>query len=157
MAKFYSQYCFGYYSHWPATEQTVQTGHVSNEKNNYYVYVLVTAISIIRLHALIEFANTTNVTWDYSPAAYWSTLEMHVGIFCGCLPALRPLLNMIMPKLQTTAAVSTQRTAGTTGKRSFMSSKASAPKRTEKNDFIPLDDVDASSTKFLTSSHCNAV
>ncbi|KAF7902471.1 hypothetical protein EAF00_002374 [Botryotinia globosa] len=119
--------------------------------------LFVTAISIIRLHALIEFANTTNITWDYSPAAYWSTLEMHVGIFCGCLPALRPLLNMIMPKLQTTAAVSTQRTAGTTGKRSFMSSKASAPKGPEKNDFIPLDDVDASSTKFLTSSHCNAV
>ncbi|KAF7888507.1 uncharacterized protein EAF02_003048 [Botrytis sinoallii] len=119
--------------------------------------IFVTAVSIIRLQSLIQFANTTNITWDYSPAAYWSTLEMHVGIFCGCLPALRPLLNMIMPKLQTTAAVSTQRTAGTTGKRSFMSSKASAPKRTEKGDFIPLDDVDASSTKFLTSSHCNAV
>ncbi|TEY78688.1 hypothetical protein BOTCAL_0046g00090 [Botryotinia calthae] len=121
------------------------------------ITIIVTAISIIRLHALIQFASTTNITYDQSPAAYWSTLEMHVGIFCGCLPALRPLLNLIMPKLQTTVAVSTQRTAGTTGKRSFMSSKTSAPKRNEKGDFIPLDDVDTLSTKHLASTHCNAV
>ncbi|KAM0158156.1 hypothetical protein ACHAQE_001947 [Botrytis cinerea] len=128
---------------------------------NIVLDIIVIGLPLNKLSKLV-MSPTKKITimfmfWDQSPAAYWSTLEMHVGIFCGCLPALRPLLNLIMPKLQTTAAVSTQRTAGTTGKRSFMSSKASAPKRNEKGDFIPLDDIDTSSTKHLTSSHCNAV
>ncbi|ESZ98764.1 hypothetical protein SBOR_0870 [Sclerotinia borealis F-4128] len=119
--------------------------------------LFVTTISVIRLQSLIQFANTTNVTWDYVPAAYWSTLELHVGIICGCLPSLRPLLNLIMPKLQSTVAVSTARTGGTTGKRSYMSSKPSAPKRNEKGDFIPLHDVDPSGSKFSVNTHCTAV
>ncbi|KAM0196331.1 hypothetical protein ACHAPC_000043 [Botrytis cinerea] len=128
---------------------------------NIVLDIIVIGLPLNKLSKLV-MSPTKKITimfmfWDQSPAAYWSTLEMHVGIFCGCLPALRPLLNLIMPKLQTTVAVSTQRTAGTTGKRSFMSSKASAPKRNEKGDFIPLDDIDTSSTKHLTSSHCNAV
>ncbi|KAG4028589.1 hypothetical protein MFRU_020g00320 [Monilinia fructicola] len=117
----------------------------------------VTVVSIIRLQSLVQFSNTKNLSWDYVPAAYWSTLELHVGIVCGCLPALRPLLGLIMPKLQSTFAVSSAKTGGSSGKRSYMSSKSSAPKKNEKRDFIPLQDVDLPNSKILATTHCTAV
>jgi hypothetical protein len=55
--------------------------------------VFVTIVSIIRLHSLIFFANSSNITWDYVEAAYWSTLEIHIGIICCCLPSCRQLLK----------------------------------------------------------------
>lgn len=54
--------------------------------------VSVTVISIVRLQSLILFANSANISWDYTAAAYWSTLEIHVGIICACLPSCRHLL-----------------------------------------------------------------
>ncbi|KAK6863780.1 hypothetical protein PG995_000308 [Apiospora arundinis] len=53
--------------------------------------IFVTIVSAIRLRSLIVFAASQNITWDYNEAAYWSTIEMHVGIVCACLPALRAL------------------------------------------------------------------
>lgn len=34
---------------------------------------------------------------DNVAAAYWSTIEMNVGIFCACMPALRALLGAQFP------------------------------------------------------------
>ncbi|KAF2677933.1 hypothetical protein K458DRAFT_377483 [Lentithecium fluviatile CBS 122367] len=58
----------------------------------------VTVISILRLKWMIQFANSQNVTWDYTPVGYWSTLEVHVGTVFACLPALRSLQYRIFPK-----------------------------------------------------------
>lgn len=44
------------------------------------------------MQSLILFANSANISWDYTAAAYWSTLEIHVGIICACLPSCRHLL-----------------------------------------------------------------
>jgi hypothetical protein len=52
---------------------------------------------MLRLKWLIQFANTENVTWDYTPVGYWSTLEVHVGIIIACLPALRSLQHRLFP------------------------------------------------------------
>jgi hypothetical protein len=46
---------------------------------------------------MIQFAKTDNVTWDYTPVGYWSTLEVHVGIVIACLPALRALQHRLFP------------------------------------------------------------
>ncbi|KAF2502651.1 hypothetical protein BU16DRAFT_554699 [Lophium mytilinum] len=59
--------------------------------------VFVTVISMLRLKWMIQFANTENVTWDYVPIGYWSTIEVHIGIICACLPALRALQFRIFP------------------------------------------------------------
>ncbi|KAL4931459.1 uncharacterized protein BDV17DRAFT_297185 [Aspergillus undulatus] len=61
--------------------------------------IFVTIVSIIRLESLIVFANTTNLTWDYVSVGYWSTIEIHVGVICACLPALRALFTRIMPRV----------------------------------------------------------
>ena len=59
---------------------------------------------MLRLKWMIQFANTENVTWDYTPVGYWSTLEVHVGIIIACLPALRSLQHRIFPATKTPAS-----------------------------------------------------
>ena len=59
----------------------------------------VTVVSIIRLHALVTFAQSTNATWDNFPVSLWSTVEINVGIMCTCMPTLRLLLVRLFPAL----------------------------------------------------------
>ncbi|EKG11955.1 hypothetical protein MPH_10999 [Macrophomina phaseolina MS6] len=54
---------------------------------------------MLRLKWMIQFASTQNVTWDYVPIGYWSTIEVHAGILCACLPAMRALLYKWFPRL----------------------------------------------------------
>ncbi|KAF7179935.1 hypothetical protein CNMCM7691_008987 [Aspergillus felis] len=61
--------------------------------------IFVTLVSIIRLNSLIHFAATDNVTWDYVEIGYWSTIEVHVGIICACLPAMRALMRRLCPTM----------------------------------------------------------
>ncbi|KAH6662687.1 hypothetical protein B0J14DRAFT_621822 [Halenospora varia] len=51
----------------------------------------VSIMSMLRLMSLVRFANTQNITWDYVPVGYWSTIEVHVSVTCACLPALPSL------------------------------------------------------------------
>ncbi|PGH35242.1 hypothetical protein GX50_01938 [[Emmonsia] crescens] len=57
----------------------------------------VTIVSILRLHTLLKFARSHNFTWDYVEMGYWSTIEIHVGIICACMPAMRSLFRRIFP------------------------------------------------------------
>ncbi|KAF2748513.1 hypothetical protein M011DRAFT_400906, partial [Sporormia fimetaria CBS 119925] len=60
--------------------------------------LFVTIISAIRLNFMIRFANTQNVTWDYTPVGYWSVLEIQLGIIVACFPALRALQHRLFPR-----------------------------------------------------------
>ncbi|KAJ4380940.1 hypothetical protein N0V85_008701 [Neurospora sp. IMI 360204] len=64
------------------------------------VGVFDTIVSIIRLHSLLAFQPSTNVTWDYYPVAVWSAVEYHVAVICACLPAMRQLLVRVFPRLE---------------------------------------------------------
>lgn len=33
------------------------------------------------------------------PLGYWSTIEVHVGIICACLPAIRTILRKLWPSV----------------------------------------------------------
>ncbi|OAA79104.1 hypothetical protein LEL_02590 [Akanthomyces lecanii RCEF 1005] len=59
----------------------------------------VTVVSILRLRSLVGFANSNNPTWDQWEIAYWSTIEVNIGMICTCLPSLRLLLLRLFPKL----------------------------------------------------------
>ncbi|KAJ6437430.1 putative AC transposase [Purpureocillium lavendulum] len=59
----------------------------------------VTIVSILRLRSLIFFANSSNPTWDQWSIAYWSTIEVNVGMICTCLPSLRLILLRVFPQL----------------------------------------------------------
>ncbi|KAK4144971.1 CFEM domain-containing protein [Dichotomopilus funicola] len=65
----------------------------------FIVGTFVTIVSIIRLHAIVSFASSANVTWDNFPVLLWSTVEINVGIMCTCMPTLRLMLVRYFPRL----------------------------------------------------------
>ncbi|KAI0841196.1 hypothetical protein F5Y06DRAFT_308112 [Hypoxylon sp. FL0890] len=65
----------------------------------FAVGFFITIVSIVRLYSLIQFGNTTNLTQDYVETGYWSTIEVPVGIICACMPAVRSLFSIALPKI----------------------------------------------------------
>jgi hypothetical protein len=45
--------------------------------------------SILRLKALYQISVSTDVTWDNTPAAYWSSLECNCSVVAACLPTVK--------------------------------------------------------------------
>jgi fucose permease len=41
--------------------------------------------------------NTTDVSWYASLSYMWSAIEVNVGIMCGCVPGMKPLVSRFMP------------------------------------------------------------
>lgn len=50
------------------------------------VGTFVTVISIVRLASLVEFAKSSNITYEFFNVSVWSCLEISVGIMCACMP-----------------------------------------------------------------------
>ncbi|KAG9494908.1 hypothetical protein J7337_013137 [Fusarium musae] len=65
----------------------------------FSVGIFVTIVSAVRLQSLASYATTSNVTQDYVEIGYWSTIEVPVGIFCACMPAIRALFGIVFPKV----------------------------------------------------------
>ncbi|KAI1185377.1 hypothetical protein F5B17DRAFT_408068 [Nemania serpens] len=61
----------------------------------------VTIISVVRLNALVVFANSSNVSYDYVRLGLYSIIEASVGIICACLPTFRALVLTVIPNLAT--------------------------------------------------------
>lgn len=57
------------------------------------------AISIVRLNELHRTKGSKDPLWDSAATAYWSAIELNVGILCACLPTLRPLIKKFAPRL----------------------------------------------------------
>ncbi|KAL2434364.1 hypothetical protein ABEF95_004783 [Exophiala dermatitidis] len=55
--------------------------------------------SILRLHALYISSTSSDLTHDNVDAATWSSAELNVGIMCACIPAMRPVISVIFPRL----------------------------------------------------------
>ncbi|KAF7536940.1 hypothetical protein G7054_g4094 [Neopestalotiopsis clavispora] len=118
--------------------------------------IFVTIVSAIRLRSLIQFASTENPTWDYNEAAWWSTIELHVGIICACLPSLRSLFINLGVRILGSSADKSRATAyGTNASGHGLSRNGgpekqvaqSIPKRGDESDFIPLVDVNDKAAK----------
>lgn len=41
---------------------------------------------------------STDPSWDNTDAAVWSFIELSIGVLAACLPTLRPLFALIMPR-----------------------------------------------------------
>lgn len=65
----------------------------------FFVGTFVTVVSVLRLQSLMKYATSTNVTWDNTSVAIWSTIELNVGMICTSLPTLRLLAVRIWPAL----------------------------------------------------------
>ncbi|KAM6506715.1 hypothetical protein FSOLCH5_013690 [Fusarium solani] len=54
---------------------------------------------VVRFGFIITTDYTTNTTYKMIQIAFWSLLEVHVGLWCGSFPALQPLLRLVSYKL----------------------------------------------------------
>lgn len=117
--------------------------------------------SIIRLRTLVLFANSTNITYDYMDAAYWSTIELYAGIITASLPAVYKLFSSLglSPKWSTvkskmsgggssgkTPGSSGLASSGTTSKTDRLKPRQLSMKRGEDAEFIRLTDVESGTT-----------
>lgn len=62
--------------------------------------------SLVRLQELgitsrsvSRMAQTGDFSWYASLSFMWSAIEVHVGIMCACVPALKPLVSRILPSM----------------------------------------------------------
>ncbi|KAF2853376.1 hypothetical protein T440DRAFT_418381 [Plenodomus tracheiphilus IPT5] len=122
----------------------------------FSVGIIVVFTSAMRLYSLVHFANSKNITWDYVEAGYWSLVEINVSIVCGCMPALRLLVSIMMPKMRMTFNSSrgdsqlsrltnqSKSNATDTNKGVNISVK---PKSGDEGDFVPLVDLESSNNR----------
>ncbi|KHO11326.1 mannosyl phosphorylinositol ceramide synthase SUR1 [Metarhizium robertsii ARSEF 23] len=59
----------------------------------------VTVVSILRLQSLLYFYSSENPTWDLWHTAWWSTIEINIGLICACLPTVRLILVRMCPRV----------------------------------------------------------
>ncbi|KAM0284539.1 hypothetical protein ACHAQH_001905 [Verticillium albo-atrum] len=66
------------------------------------IFILIT--SCIRLQYIVHFARSKNPTWDYTDTLIWTGLEVSVSLLVTSLPAVRGLLNRMIPNIFGTMA-----------------------------------------------------
>ncbi|KAL5115252.1 hypothetical protein ACEQ8H_006844 [Pleosporales sp. CAS-2024a] len=65
----------------------------------FAVGTFVTVVSCLRMVSVVQFAQSTNASWEFYDVSVWSSVEITVGIMCACLPTMRLLLVKIFPVL----------------------------------------------------------
>lgn len=99
----------------------------------------VTAVSILRLQALVAFATSTNFTWDNYNIHFWSTIEINIGIMCACMPALRQILVWLFPVVFGGSTLRETYGSGK-GKRYNIPRSKSSPEEVTTGSLMPLND-----------------
>ncbi|KAJ5161210.1 hypothetical protein N7492_006602 [Penicillium capsulatum] len=106
---------------------------------------LITVVSCLRLQSLVKFSKSTNVTYDNTPAIYWSVVECDVAIICACMPCLPSLLRNLFPSV-----------FGPPSDKYY--NNITPPQHGESSRFsVPLDRIKKDTTWQVTSSETNLV
>ncbi|GIZ47756.1 hypothetical protein CKM354_001083900 [Cercospora kikuchii] len=66
-------------------------------------------VSILRLHGILKYAQSKNLTWDSVPTSYWSRMEVHAAFICACLPAIYVYLRRFWTKTVTSVTGSSNK------------------------------------------------
>ncbi|KAH6715560.1 hypothetical protein BKA61DRAFT_575001 [Leptodontidium sp. MPI-SDFR-AT-0119] len=103
----------------------------------------VVVASVVRLPSLMKMGNSSDPSFDQAPVAFWTYLEISIGIICACLPACRSLIGFYFPHLQmslnntSSNGHETPNYANTT---SLNTKKYFSKKRATRESFLELDD-----------------
>jgi len=62
------------------------------------VGILVTVVSIIRLHYVLAVDFSVDTTYTVAPAAMWSYIESTLGIIASCIPVIGPAVRCVVPE-----------------------------------------------------------
>ncbi|KAF9696941.1 hypothetical protein EKO04_004934 [Ascochyta lentis] len=57
--------------------------------------------SILRMVSIRNASSSSDSTWEGTFIALWKVLEVTFGVKCGCLPAVKPLIERFLPKPNT--------------------------------------------------------
>jgi hypothetical protein len=108
----------------------------------------VCVVSILRLNALVVLSKHPEDRIYYSAAtAYWSAIEINLGIVCASLPALKPLIVKIIPGFSTNHSSRGYGTglSGNISRKSGLASKAMHDS--------PSEDVELAATSFNANAY----
>lgn len=90
---------------------------------------------------------STDPSWDNTDAAVWSFIELSIGVLAACLPTLRPLFALILPRFfKSTVSGRTGQYNGLSGKSSGKMYNRSRTGNTGVKSIYPTDgdsDTDA--------------
>ncbi|EME80711.1 uncharacterized protein MYCFIDRAFT_119208, partial [Pseudocercospora fijiensis CIRAD86] len=115
----------------------------------------VTIVSILRLHLLVYFGHSKNITYDYKKVGDWTVVELNTALCCACMPGIRNLIRRAFPKLMGSTARNSRRTptpglSGLRGPTPVTSGLGKGvtevyvrPRHSDDDHFIPLDDISA--------------
>ncbi|KAI0024294.1 hypothetical protein F4780DRAFT_655723 [Xylariomycetidae sp. FL0641] len=67
------------------------------------------ATGVVRIVLMVTLDFASDITYQMATLGIWTDLEGHVGLWCGCFPALQPILRIVRYKL---GLLSTLRTKG---------------------------------------------
>lgn len=83
------------------------------------VFVLITGI--LRLYYMLTLNFASDITFQMATLGAWTDVEGHVGLWCGCFPAMQPIVRIVSYKLGlrsqmlSTSAASNARRYGNSG------------------------------------------
>ncbi|KAE9373323.1 hypothetical protein N431DRAFT_482387 [Stipitochalara longipes BDJ] len=89
-------------------------------------------VSVLRLQSLYVISVSVDPTYDNVGASIWSNIEVYTGIICASLPAIKPVVGKLFPKLLSTTRSGTKTTFNDNG---FGNNSSARP--------IRLHDVDS--------------
>ncbi|KAL1967165.1 hypothetical protein VTN77DRAFT_3456 [Rasamsonia byssochlamydoides] len=92
---------------------------------------------IVRIHFLTLMFKSPDLTWNMAQSFVWSCVEPCIGIVCGCLPTLRPVISRCFPRF-----LHSQRSTSQTPNNyiSNSSSGAGATFKAQNRDFLRLQE-----------------
>jgi len=59
-------------------------------------------IAVVRLYFIYKMLHSYDGTWTQYPAFLAGSVETHLGVFCSCIPAVRPLFNNAYHRVKST-------------------------------------------------------
>ncbi|KAL8836410.1 MAG: hypothetical protein Q9176_006349 [Flavoplaca citrina] len=68
--------------------------------------------SIMGLYYRTRLKRDSDVTWDLVDILIWVVVELHVGVMCGCMPALAGFFNYYLPMLRSVGSFFSSRVKG---------------------------------------------
>ncbi|KAK6066485.1 CFEM domain-containing protein [Seiridium cupressi] len=74
----------------------------------FAIALLGVVASVIRLQYLVRLNWSYDLSWDETDVVVWSLIELLCIVVCGNLPALRPFVGALIPKISATWRRSTQ-------------------------------------------------